>query len=177
MTLDEIKTVVDVVTGYNTGMRSRKTGYAYSRKIYYALCMEFAIETRCGVQYNYSQIGKSVGTDHATVINQIKSFERDILGNAEWRRKYEQARYYTATKTQPSLISPEADLNKIKDENFRLTNKMSTMEMVSGDTKKLLAIYNSLPDRLREDVMFKVEVAHKLNEKHKRDLNVIYTEG
>ena len=68
---------------------------------------------------------------------------------------------------------------KLMDEMLKNKSTIATRAIPEEPTgaDNLYMMFNSLPERLREDVKFKVETAYKINEKHKRDLNVIYTEG
>lgn len=70
-TLKLLRKEVKEATGCNINNPRRKREYVYARALYYRLSKEF---TTCSL----SDIGKSVGKDHATVLHGLRTFEEVI---------------------------------------------------------------------------------------------------
>lgn len=167
MTLEEIKEVVYKVTGRMVDKDTRQWHYSYARKMF---CNLASIHTT----YTLREIGEACGITHASVLYAINTFDNTVMKVDKQREMYEECRL--------ALDLGEDGVNILRNENRQLRReldhlKMTKRESLGKDTERLISIFNSLPERLREDVKFKIETAYKINEKHKRDLNVIYTEG
>ena len=171
MTLEEIKQIVEGYVGFNINTRKRTEDFVAARYIYIMLGLEFTTETD-------GKTGALVGRDHATVVHCKKVFTQSILSNDRYAKWYYDCKIVIGKEIKARKIISMDSFDSILHENQSLKTKLKGLrEPLDAEQERLVSIFNSLPERLREDVKFKVETAYKINEKHKRDLNVIYTEG
>lgn len=78
MTSQEIKTLVEQETNNTLNTKTRKRDIVYTRAVYFKLC-------RIHTQQPLSDIGKTVGKDHATVLHGIKVFNNVLI---EYEQNY-----------------------------------------------------------------------------------------
>jgi hypothetical protein len=167
MTLEEIKDIVYNATGRRVDKDTRQWHYAYARKMFCQLASTYT-------SHSLKDIGDSCGITHPSVLYALNTFDSTVMAVESQRDAYKEC--------LSSIGVEDNGVNSMRNENRQLRRLIEDMKLTSrdkldSDTERLFALYNALPDRLREDVMFKVETAYKINEKHKRDLNVIYTEA
>lgn len=76
MKLEQIKKIVEHHTDLNLSNTSRVQNFVYTRAMYFKLCREYTL-------YSLSDIGKSVGKNHATVLHGLKLFDDWICEHEE----------------------------------------------------------------------------------------------
>lgn len=169
MTLKDLKHIVFQVTNRRVEHQPKTDEYVAARKIYYVLARDFTTHT-------FADIGKAVNRQHATVLHGIKTFPYTVANDDRYREWYLDCRSMVEQFVPKKQTSADV-ITMMKNENRQLRRDMARMKELSQREEKLLSLFNKLPDRLQEDVMFKVETAYKINQKQNRDLAVIYTEA
>ena len=71
MTIEQIREVIEEELKFDISTRDRRQFFIEARALYYEMCLRFT-------SYSLTDIGKSIGYDHSTVIHQRKqNFCRD----------------------------------------------------------------------------------------------------
>ena len=108
MTPQEIKTLVEQETNNSLDTKTRKRDIVYTRAVYFKLC-------RIHTQQPLSDIGKTVGKDHATVLHGIKVFNNVLI-------EYEQSYLELFTKL-------DKEIRKQTGKKLRHTQKLLNPEI------------------------------------------------
>lgn len=131
MTINKIVKKVSTEFGLDITKRSRKREYVYARAVYYKIARDMYNKT-------LSEIGRSVGVDHATVLHSIKNvfpvierFEPDIADSYKKIRE---------------KISLEADLIKsasfsLEEAKEEITDLRCKLKKAESEVKKSVHLY------------------------------------
>lgn len=131
MTINKIIKKVSTEFGLDITKRSRKREYVYARAVYYKIARDMYNKT-------LSEIGRSVGVDHATVLHSIKNvfpvierFEPDITDSYEKIRE---------------KISLEADLVKsasfsLEEAKEEISDLRYKLKKAESEVKKSVNLY------------------------------------
>ena len=108
MTTQEIKTLVEQETNNTLNTKTRKRDIVYTRAVYFKLC-------KTHTKKPLSDIGTTVGRDHATVLNGIKLFDNVLV-------EYEDGYLELFTKL-------DAEIRKQTGKKLRHTQKLLSPEI------------------------------------------------
>lgn len=167
MTLTQIQQYVENQTGLDLSNKSRERNYAYARAIYFYLCRQYTRNTT-------TQIGKSLGKNHATVLHAINNIIPTVL-------KYDKAlasvcldfkggevEYIDVRKRKIDLIDENV---KLKTKNALLKNKIESV-----NSNKFLRLSYNIPEDKEEIAykMFKDIISDISKDEHKTKVYSAY---
>jgi hypothetical protein len=161
-----IKQAVDECLSLDTGKNKKTIPYVRARSIYYELACDLT-------PYSYMVIGGLVGRDHATITHARKYFERDILKDDRYAKKY----LDLLSSLKPIFEGMDIDSSlKEAQLRFELKELKQQNEILKGRLKKridpendqemqLINRWRSLDQEGRKDAIFKIETAKKVRQR------------
>ncbi len=76
-----IQQLIEQVYKIDITSKNRASNYVQARSIYYRLCIDYT-------PLNYSQIGRSIAKDHATLIHSMKQFDVYVRFLPDFNKNY-----------------------------------------------------------------------------------------
>ena len=157
MKTEEIKKLVEKELGYKINVNSRKRAVVYGRAIYFKICRDRTF-------LSLSEIGKTLGFNHATVLHAINNVFPSIeLYNPKYLE------FYKKIKKSNEYIPIEQRYKTLKKDYKKLELKYTSIK--DGDKKKeynsLVKIIKEIPEQqlkvanLRIDAMVKMLKTYK----------------
>ena len=80
MTAEQIKDIVEFKFTANLNEKTRRRYLVYTRAVYFKLCRKYTPLT-------LSEIGKTVGKDHATVLHGIRLYDEQVVKYSPFHKK------------------------------------------------------------------------------------------
>lgn len=161
-----IKQAVDECLRIDTAKNRKTIAYVRARSIYYELACELT-------PYSYVVISGLVGRDHSSITHARKYFERDILKDNRYAKKYldllsSLKPVFEGMDIDSSLKESQLrfELRELKQQNEILKSRLKkTIEPDNHQEMHLINLWRSLDQEGRKDAIFKIETAKKVREK------------
>jgi hypothetical protein len=158
---EELKNIIQIVSGFDIHRRSKKTEFVYARMIFYAL-------TR-NIGYTYQNIGDYVDKDHATVLVGQRKFYDLITRDAYLRDMYLECSNAFREKRNPRRVTGKMPRNSFVED---LQYQIDLLILENEKLQKSKMINNRFKDTLKEmDDRTPVGMEEVLHEKIVKLLN------
>lgn len=165
--LDIIESIVNRVTRLEIRQKRRSLDYVRARMIYYKISVKMT-------KISITSIGKFIDFDHATVLYNLKNFDRDILMDERYNKIYQKCLLdasriisdydidHNELKTIESLLKENQELKIKLASNVKQMTRSDKME------EKLLNIFHEMDLSVKLDLIQKaktiLKVKQRLNE-------------
>jgi hypothetical protein len=134
---EELKNIIQSVSGFDIHRRSKKTEFVYARMVFYAL-------TR-NIGYTYQNIGDYVDKDHATVLVGQRKFYDLITRDTYLRDMYLECSDAFKEKRYPRRVTGSIPRNSfVEDLQYRIDSlileneKLQKSKMMNNRFKEIL---------------------------------------
>lgn len=148
----EIRNYMESCLGIDLSFKTRKRNAVYARAVYFKLCKEYT-------RLSLTDIGASVGVDHATVIHGINNvFPIVMQYDGNLQDLYQD--YKFSNKHDSESIFE--NYSRLLRENVKLRSEIKETKEGIMD-RKFIDLYNGIPDARREDVYTKLDAIVKMS--------------
>ena len=136
---EELKNIIQSVSGFDIHRHSKKTEFVYARMIFYAL-------TR-NIGYTYKNIGEYVDKDHATVLVGQRKFYDLITRDAYLRDMYLECSNAFREKRNPRRVTGKMPRNSFIED---LQYQIDSLILENEKLQKTKMMNNRFKDILKE---------------------------
>jgi hypothetical protein len=136
---DELKDIIQSVSGFDIHRRSKKTEFVYARMVFYAL-------TR-NIGYTYQNIGDYLNKDHATVLVGQRKFYDLITRDAYLRDMYLECSNVFKEKRTPRRVTGSMPRNSFIED---LQYQIDSLILENEKLQKTKMMNNRFKDILKE---------------------------
>ena len=170
--LSVISDACDHVLGFDISSSISKKEYVRGRSIYYYLAKNLTKKP-------LSIIGRQVGRDHATVLHNLKNFNRDILGDKIWLGFFSDVSdivkfAFENQELDPSVYNAmkidmlQGYITELKSDIGTLTHRLKVRGGVTDNyERKLLESFRGLNESEKHNAILKIETMLKVSNKMK----------
>lgn len=121
MTAEQIKDIVEFKFTANLNEKTRRRYLVYTRAVYFKLCRKYTPLT-------LSEIGKTVGKDHATVLHGIRLYDEQVVKYSPFHKKvYTNIDNKISGKIDVENAIYQTKINDLKSELDKLQEKLHTL--------------------------------------------------
>lgn len=121
MTAEQIKDIVEFKFTANLNEKTRRRYLVYTRAVYFKLCRKYTPLT-------LSEIGKTVGKDHATVLHGIRLYDEQVVKYSPFHKKvYKNIDNKISGKIDVENAIYQTKINDLKSELDKLQEKLHTL--------------------------------------------------
>lgn len=149
---EQLRTIIQIVSGFDIKNKSKKTHFVYSRMIFYALTRNRG--------YTFKMIGEYVGKDHSTVLVGIKQFYNLITQDPYLRDMYLECSTSFRENTQPNRVVGKMPHNSfVEDLQYQIdllileNEKLQKSKMMNNRFKEILKEMDSRTPVGMEEVL------------------------
>lgn len=161
-----IRKIVELLTKVDISNISRQTNYVNYRIIYYTIAMQLTDKSTV-------KIGAELNRTHATVLNALKNFKRDILSDILLNSIYTKAYMLSESNlndggiTLDELEKMEELIEQNKDLRLEMSlTSLNNVDNINGDEEKeLINLFRDLDQDTKERALFLVNNLYKVNQK------------
>ena len=136
---EELRDIIQSVSGFDIHRRSKKTEFVYARMVFYAL-------TR-NIGYTYQNIGDYVNKDHATVLVGQRKFYDLITRDAYLRDMYLECSNVFKEKRTPRRVTGSMPRNSFIED---LQYQIDSLILENEKLQKTKMMNNRFKDILKE---------------------------
>ncbi len=146
--IEKFKKIIELETGINVEIVSRKRNFVEARAIYYKLLRDVSNMT-------FQAIGDTVNKDHATIIHSLNSIDDWMKYDRKLTDRYKNI-LYAIDKID------ETDFNSLRYENIMLNLKIDELtKKLSGN--RLYELMDKIPFDKEEAVYDRLSVIVRMN--------------
>lgn len=161
-----IKQAIDESFRIDISKNKKTTEYVRARSIYYTIARELT-------PYSQAIISSLVGRDHSSVVHSAKFFERDIIKDKYYKKKY----VVLLSSLAPVFETIEIDgaikearliveVKELKQEIKFLKSRLNRcIDPENQQEINFVNLWRSLDQEGKKDAMFKIETAKKVRER------------
>ena len=162
--LEIIESIVNRVTRLEIRQKTRVLDYVKARMIYYKIAVKIT-------KISITSIGKFIDFDHATVLYNLKNFDRDIMLDERYNAMYQKCLLDASRIVSDydidhnELKTVQALLKENQELKIKLASNLKQMSRNDKMEEKLLNIFYQMDLNVKLDLIQKAETILKVKQK------------